>query len=258
MWPSNRGIRVTCEWHQSCMTRERVHSYVMWPVKKSICMWSGLRVTSHVNGVMHMTLSKCSPVWHVTGSIHMWCGLRVTSHMNGVMHVTCEWIQSSMTCGRVHSYVMWPVKESIYMWCDPRVTSHINRVMHVTCKWMQSCMTCDRVHPYVKWSEGHVTYEWSHARDLWVNAVLYDMWQGPSICDVTCWHVNTPKHITHTNESWHTCEGAMSHIEMSHVTHVNESCHTYGWVMLHVWMSHVTYMNEPHTRKGDVNHISEP
>jgi len=31
---------------------------------------------------------------------------------------------------------------------------------------------------------------------------------------------------------------------MSHVTHVNESCHTCEWVMSHMWMSHVTRVNE--------------
>ena len=38
------------------------------------------------------------------------------------------------------------------------------------------------------------------------------------------------------NESNHTYEGVMSHIEISHVAHMKESCHTYEGVM-----SHVTY-----------------
>ena len=45
-------------------------------------------------------------------------------------------------------------------------------------------------------------------------------------------------HVTHMNESCHTCEWVMSHIWMSRVTHMNESCHTYEWLMSHMWMSH--------------------
>ena len=51
-------------------------------------------------------------------------------------------------------------------------------------------------------------------------------------------------HVTHVNVSCHTCECVMSHIWMGHVTHVNESCHTCEWVMSHIWRSHVTHMNE--------------
>ena len=77
-------------------------------------------------------------------------------------------------------------------------------------------------------------------------------------------------HVSHMNESFHTCEWDMSHICMSHVTHMNtternaryeiyewvishmwtshithmkKSCHTYKRVMSHTWMSHVTHMN---------------
>ena len=49
------------------------------------------------------------------------------------------------------------------------------------------------------------------------------------------------------NESCHTYEWVMSHIQTSHVTHMNESCHTYEWVMSHIWMSHVTHMKESFT-----------
>jgi len=54
-------------------------------------------------------------------------------------------------------------------------------------------------------------------------------------------------HVTHVNESYHTCEWVMLHIWMSHVTHVNESCHTYEWVMSHMWMSHITHWNVSNT-----------
>jgi len=38
-------------------------------------------------------------------------------------------------------------------------------------------------------------------------------------------------HVTHMNETCHTCRWDMSHIWMSHVTHMNETCHTCGWSM---------------------------
>ena len=37
----------------------------------------------------------------------------------------------------------------------------------------------------------------------------------------------------------------MSHIWMSHVTHMNESCHTCEWVMSHIWMTLLICMKEP-------------
>ena len=52
------------------------------------------------------------------------------------------------------------------------------------------------------------------------------------------------RHVTHINESCHTCECVMSHIRMCHVTHMNASCHTYICVMSHVYVRHVTHMNE--------------
>jgi len=51
-------------------------------------------------------------------------------------------------------------------------------------------------------------------------------------------------HVTHVNESRHTCEWVTSHIWMSHFTHMNESRHTYEWVMPQIWMSHGIHKNE--------------
>ena len=49
---------------------------------------------------------------------------------------------------------------------------------------------------------------------------------------------------------WHStahpllCVRVTSHMWMSHVTHVDESCHTCGWIMPHMWMNHATRTNE--------------
>ena len=51
-------------------------------------------------------------------------------------------------------------------------------------------------------------------------------------------------HVTHTNESCHTCEYVMSHTYQVSYWFVDESCHTSEWVMSHIWMSHVTHLNE--------------
>jgi len=75
-------------------------------------------------------------------------------------------------------------------------------------------------------------------------------------------------HVTHVNESWHTCEWVMSysHIQrvkshkwLSHVTHVNESCHTCEWVMAHMWMSHViqSYTTSQATQVTESCHTCE-
>ena len=97
-------------------------------------------------------------------------------------------------------------------------------------------------------------------------------------------------HVTHINESCHTCEWFMSHIwvshvthmyicmiaqdaweglrvmshiwvrnvthMMSHVTHMSESCQIYEWVMSHIWVSHVTHLSEScHTYEWVMAHI---
>jgi len=58
------------------------------------------------------------------------------------------------------------------------------------------------------------------------------------------------------NESCHTYEWVMSHVESSQVAHINESRNKYEWVMSHIWMSHVTHMNEScHTYEWVMSHI---
>ena len=102
---------------------------------------------------------------------------------------------------------------------------------------------------------GHVTHvqyiagmrRWGH--DSWV---MSHVWM---------------RHVTHMNESCHTCEWVMSHMWMSHVTHMKytagirrwgfnrygKSCHRYEWIMSHIRMSHATHMNE--LRHTHVTHM---
>jgi len=49
--------------------------------------------------------------------------------------------------------------------------------------------------------------------------------------------------ITHMNDSSLIYQWFISYLPMKYVTRMNESRHTYEWVTSHVWMSHVTRMN---------------
>jgi len=72
--------------------------------------------------------------------------------------------------------------------------------------------------------------------------------------DFTCMSHMWMSHVTHANESCHTCEWVMS--RMRHVSHVNESCHTCEWGMSHMWMRHVTHVNEArHTCEWVLSHM---
>jgi len=52
------------------------------------------------------------------------------------------------------------------------------------------------------------------------------------------------RHVTRMNESCHTYEWVMSHIQISHVTHINESCHAHALVESNIWTSHGTCRSE--------------
>jgi len=61
-------------------------------------------------------------------------------------------------------------------------------------------------------------------------------------------------HVAHSNESCRTCEWAMSHVATSHTAHVNESYHTRQWAMSHTWM-HSWVMS--HMLMSHVTHVNE-
>ena len=93
------------------------------------------------------------------------------------------------------------------------------------------------------------------------------------------------RHVTQTNEAWHTCECVMAHMWMSHDTHMNKlstlyyislnsvvSCHTCEWVMAQIWIGHCTNMKGvisialdssecchvmSHTRMSHGTHVNE-
>jgi len=58
-------------------------------------------------------------------------------------------------------------------------------------------------------------------------------------------------HVTHVEESRHTCEWVTSYMWLSHVTHVNESRHTCEWVTSHMRMSDVRTRMRERGREGE-------
>jgi len=134
-----------------------------------------------------------------------------------MIHATHEWVKSHAWTRRVGS---------------PR--HFIFLLMY------ESCHTCDWVMPH-KWMSC-VTGEWVVSYG-WVMSHMEESWMG-HVSEEGVMSRIWMSHVTHMNESCHTCEWVMSHIWMSHVTHANASCHTHECVMSHRWMSHVTQMNE--------------
>jgi len=99
---------------------------------------------------------------------------------------------------------------------------------HVTYEWVMSHMK-ESCHLWMS----HVTYEWgtSHmnkARFMQLSAVCYK-WMDIEDADTWC-------HGTLMNESCHTHEWAMPHM--------NVSLYTCEWFKLHIWMNHVTHTDE--------------
>ena len=88
--------------------------------------------------------------------------------------------------------------------------------------------------------------------------VMSHMWMSHVTHDnESCHTCEWVMSLTHVDESCHTCAWVMSHMTMSHVTHVNESCHTCEWVMSQMWMSHVTHVNESfHTWQWVMSHMT--
>jgi len=156
-------------------------------------------------------------------------------HMNESCH-TCEW---------AYEWVMSHMWMSLWM---SHVT-HMNESCH-TCEWayegvmshmwMSLLWVIDRCNisaPALSWVMSRVSKRRYSAKEP-------SNVKEPTNRSHPIGSFSIMSHVTHMNESCHTCQWVIPHIWMSHVTHVNESCHTYEWVMWHIWTSHVTRMNE--------------
>jgi len=56
---------------------------------------------------------------------------------------------------------------------------------------------------------------------VWIMSRIDEVRSLGALCLPCTW-----SHITHANQSRHTCEWAMPYLWVSHVTHINEPCHT--------------------------------
>jgi len=119
-----------------------------------------------------------------------------------ISHVTCEWVMSY-------------VNESCHMWMS-----------HVTCEWVMSHVneSCHMWMSTSRHNESCHIYEWVMSH---VNESSWRTSQGHRETKQRReQNIGQPRHVTYV---W-----AMSNIWMSHVTHMNESCHTYEWVITHL------------------------
>ena len=83
---------------------------------------------------------------------------------------------------------------------------------------------------------------WDMSR-MWVGRIPHIWMSHMSQCE---WLRSAKSHVTHANESCHTCKW---------VTRVNETCYTCHWVVSLMWKNRVTYANEVcHTCEWVISH----
>jgi len=194
---------------------------------------------THINVARHTCECGMSRKW-IRHIAHL--QERYVTHMNESRH-THEWVTSHTWMSHVTH-----MNESRHTQTKALVWSACMRMT-----WL--CRVCDVSHVYV----------WNAHIECLSHATVYKL----SSCHT--WR----SHVTHTNESCHSHEGAMSHTRRSHVTrmkescvtqamaclvahddtrrswactshvsHTNESCHTHRWVISHAWKSHITHTKE--------------
>jgi len=84
----------------------------------------------------------------------------------------------------------------------------------------------------------HCTYKWS-TRHVWFS----HRWVAHCFSHIRF------RYLTHINESCHTYESVVPHINKVRdmcgwgISRDYEACHTCEWVVSHVWMSHIARMN---------------
>jgi len=251
----------------------------------TICIYQIIheRVTSHVP---HMNeshysggigFSKIFPAAVATAIRHTICMYRcihecITSHiwnshvtyMNEPCHMY-EWVMSHVWMNRIFKDIPVAVATAI---------------RHAIC--MYQC-----IHKYIishAWmshvtymSEPYHMYEWVMSH-MWMNRIFKDisvLGAYGNVCINASRHAchMWTSHVTHMNESRHTCKsvefqgssisgdccGTSYHLQMYTWMHhvvvptvsTNEPRHTYEWVTLHLWISHVTHRPESrHTYKS--------
>jgi len=95
-------------------------------------------------------------------------------------------------------------------------------IWYITYIWDVYICICIIYKSFQKYSK-YVSFQRLFSTNVWKETYLLYDWR----------RLRSFSHVTHTNESCHTC--------MSHVAHTNESCHIYEWVMSHMYESCRTY-----------------
>jgi len=174
----------------------------------------------------------------------------VTSHI-WMSHVTDKWVSNidASDCESYHTYewVMSHIRWPSIQWVMSHIwMSHEWRSIHGDACMLMPQHACWYMLMLKHTCWRRVTWRCSY---VWHDLFVPTTWLI-HMCDicVKSWCFRLAEHV---NESCHTCERVMSHMQtrhatsmwMSHVTHMNESRHTYEWVKSHIWTIHVARIN---------------
>ena len=153
---------------------------------------------------------------------HMW-----VSHVSKLAY---EWDMPYVWTS--HSLRTWMSHELMCEWVMSQTKPAHEWVMHSHMRTSHSLRT---------WMSHELIYGWVMSRSLHTNEACILAYERviPYAHEWVTSHI-WRSHVSHKNESRHTCERVTSHIWRSHVTHANASRHTCEQVMSHVWIRHVT------------------
>jgi len=154
----------------------------------------------------------------------------------GIHNVMTVWMSRHLFSRQFHR-LQWVMRQ-IWM-------SHVTR----TSESCLTCISCESLLSHTQMSHGtrvHAThvnesdsYSPSNVTELQMCWVLSHVWMT---------HVTRVNHVTHVNDSCHTCQWVMSKIWVCHVTHiyasyctprwVDESSHAHAIVISRTWIYH--------------------
>ena len=220
-------------WHDYIHIRDMTHTRHFTGINGSCHTYEW--VTSHT-WMSHVTRTNESHHTYTYKWVlsHIW--MNHVTHMNESDHIThVTYAYMSHVAHRSYRVIS-------HHTCHTCIHVHINESYH-TYEWIMSHM----------WSQGHRSTP--SRLVIWISHAAH-MNESCHTYECVMPHV-TMRHGTHINWSRHTYECVMSRIQISHtihmhtkshVTHINESCHTCKWVTPHMYIQGARrrYWREPH------------